>query len=189
MTIKELVGGKVVSELAGLTMAGRGVPPAQPSAEPQPDPSEKRVMGFLRISHTSVGMTLREISGGSSTPIADVRAALERLVAQGAVHHNDAPEQNYRRYRLASAPVQAPPAPAAEMSADDRWNLEQRRRVLREEAAKRTPEPIRYEPTPAEVEAELQKRKQVKPLTAEERELVKLGEGRVPRNPQVFVKR
>jgi hypothetical protein len=177
-----------VSELAALTRPGSSyVPPPQPEL-PADDPAERRVIGFLKISRTSSGMTLREIAGGSALAIAAVRNALERLVAAGAVRHDDASEVNYRRYLLTATPVQVPPPPAPEQTADERWSTEQRRRALDAEANRRAPEPKAYSPSEADITAALEARK-VKPLSDEERKQLELGAGRVPINPQIAIRK
>lgn len=84
-------------------------PPVQPVVKV--DPVEQKVMAFLRVCRTTTGLTVREVSGGTGIPVADVRRALESLVTVGEVHHDDAPEQNYRRYRLSGSAPAAPPTP------------------------------------------------------------------------------
>jgi hypothetical protein len=139
----------------------------------------------LRVCPTTVGLTAREISGGSSQPIADVQRALSSLISSGQVTSTNEPEPNYRRYNSAS-PVTEQPAQPSEpyLNADDKWAAEQRARVLSEETAKRPAEPRRFVPSEEAITAELEKRKQVAPLTPEERRELALTEGRTPRSPQ-----
>jgi hypothetical protein len=162
------------------------------SAQPLVDPIEQKVLAFLRVCHLTDGLTYREVAGGTSLPIADVKAALERLVAAGDVKHTDVPEPNYRRYSLTAIVPEVPAPSPDKRSKEQIWSDNAYARVRAEEAAKLPPPTPRYEPTDAEVQAAMDAeaaRKAAAVLTPEQREFLRLTEGRVPRNPQAFVKR
>jgi hypothetical protein len=187
-------------DLGGALIAkGNGAPPvidagtfsAEPSAQPvvEADPTEARVLAFLKVCHLATGLTYREISGGTGLQIPTVKDALEQLVAAGAVRHDDAPEQNFRRHTLTASVPAAPSARASEPTAEERWARESRQRVLAAEASQRKPEQPQYSPTEEEISAELERRKKVTPLTDAERKQLELGAGRVPINPQIAVRK
>jgi hypothetical protein len=189
----------LIAELSGLTAVGASFVPA-PAVEPEPipaepvapkvDPAEAKVLAFLRICHVTDGLTHREIAGGTSLQSTDVKTALASLVANGTVKHSGEDEVNYRRYRLAVSVPERPSQPVEDfMTADQRWAMDARRRVLDAEAANRPPEPKRWTPSEEAITAEMEKRKSVKPLSPEERHQLKLLEGRVSRNPQEAIKR
>jgi hypothetical protein len=85
------------------------------------------------------------------------------------------------------------PAPSPDKrSKEQRWSDEVYARVRAEELAKLPPPKPRYQPTDAEVQAALDAeaaRKAAAVLTPEQREFLRLTEGRVLRNPQLFIKR
>jgi hypothetical protein len=158
-------------------------------AKPVMDPVEQKVLAFIRICHVTDGLTYREISGGCDLPIAEVKHALESLVERGTIRHSGDTEPNYRRYSLTSPIPESPASAPQTLSPSEQWAIDARQRADAEEAAKRSPEPKRYEPSETDVTAELQRRKSVAPLTPEERQQLEPMRGRVPRNPQAFVKR
>jgi hypothetical protein len=171
----------------GNTLMQSGGTPAEPVI--QADPNEQKILKFIGICHVSDGLTYREIANGCDLPIASVKTALASLVQKGMLTSSEEPEPNYRRYRLTATVPAASSGPASEPTADERWARESRQRVLAAEASRRAPESKRYTPTEEEITAELERRKQVTPLTDAEGRELELGAGRVPINPQIAVRK
>jgi hypothetical protein len=158
------------------------------SPETPQDPVEQKVLKFLGICRTSVGLTAREISGGTGLPISDVKVALAALVTAGTVLSDDGYE-NQRRYTLSSPVTEQPEVPAQQTLNPAEQQLREAAQKHQAEVLAKTPQPKRHIVTDAELDAELAKRKTVTPLTVEERRLLDLGRDRVPINPQSVIRR
>ena len=196
------------SELAGLKTAGQGFVPTpivvdcgemteseSPVAPqtPAPNPNESKILRFIKLCKVTDGLTVREIAGGTQLPIADVRKALDSLVASGTLTVTGDSENlgNHLRYNLPTSEQE--PIHADEV-ADQRINSLAEVERQRDRLAHPAPQPPpNYRPTDAEVAAALlaqeAARKAIK-FTAEEREQLKLMEGRlVGLNPNIALKR
>jgi hypothetical protein len=150
--------------------------------------NEQQVYEFLKGSRNC---TAKELANGLCLPLETVQSVLDVVVHAGEVIRIDGDgAQNTARYNLAGMPTPVVETPTAQWkSTEQLWPDRERARVLSEEKLKNPPpQPKRYTPTDAEVESEMVERKSVKPLTPEERQQIKLMEGRTPRNPQIFVK-
>lgn len=185
-------GETIAIELMGITKAGAMFVPTAIEPEPSNETSptvytDAKVIAFLRGSPESTAM---EISGGTTFPKSIVKAALGRSIAAGTVIIVGGAE-NTCRYRLAvSVPVQ--PAATAEPYISDaqRWDMEQRKRVADEAAMHRAPDQRRWEPSDAEIDAELSKQTTIVLTSEQVKDLeMRTRDRRQGFNPQSAIKR
>jgi hypothetical protein len=150
--------------------------------------TQDQVLNFITNNPPCGGLTARELSGGLQLPIEEVRSAVEALVATREIRAvDDTLPTNYQRYVLASATVPAAVTPDEPWrSPEEIWSAEAQKKHRAELAAKRPPQPRRFEPSEEQIS---QAMTPAPPLTPEERETAKrLGVGRVIRNPQEFIR-
>lgn len=144
----------------------------------------RQVREFLL--HGGHDLHAKEIASGTGLSLSSVEAILEIVVAAGEVTKDGT--ENTAIYNLVGAsvmPVVEPTAPWK--STEQIWSDSARKQVLEAEKAKQPPPPKRYSPTEEEIAAATPK--PVKPLTAEERQALKLLEGhRGGVNPQAFIR-
>lgn len=157
-------------------------------------PTEQKILRFIKLCRVTDGLTIREIAGGTQLPIADVRKALDSLVASGTLTSTGEPEMEFqrRRYNTPTVAEVVAPKPEPYESADQRINRESRAAYEADKLAHQPPAPptVHY-PTDAEVQTILDakeaERKSIV-FTPEERAQLKLMDGRLTGlNPNVAI--
>ena len=149
----------------------------------------KKVRKFLEIS---CPVTRNEIASGTGLSRDEVAAILAAVVPTGEIIRGGAPQDNYATYTLRDKPTPVVSTESS-ISAESKWNDEQRARAIREFRAQHPEESVRPTPAPKITDADVQAAMDAnapKPLilSEDDRKWLEYTRTLKPANPQQFLK-